>query len=551
MELRELSSNKQELSATGYLQRYFRLFNQCNAFDLLVILICLLSFGCSWIESMVNYDSLHWGFAFGSVLDLKRGAIPYSETFTAYGYIPGLATIVLTVFGERLISLGIITGLFYSLTLFLSYRVFLMFMQKHLAFISVLLIFLIHPYIIYAGANYFAYTFQLLALIFFLQYSEHHYNGFLAGFFLCMSVLARHSSVIAILPPFVILLCWEFFTVQITKKRIVEKIVIVGSGFIIPLTGFVAYLVMNSALDDFFFQNRMMIKLWGNIDNINTYLNFLASIFQIVDSYASDFRGKLFTLILIVCLFIVIREGIRKISGRTLISEYARYDVMAVCLVAVFGYLNSIHFYETFRLINGSSIGVGVCVLVLYNFFRQTGKPLKYIMVLSMILLFLFLSSTLFFKTTTSSYYPWKMDVLLHSGVKNETIGIFKGKILSKEYNDFYQEVYDAIAPFKNTCYILNYTSDGVAFLMNDLPRVQIASINYPWFEDVYKQAKLIDENKAVILSFKTLDFPGYTEIFKKNWPEEIPWLGEDCLFIYAPTRYVGNMHALTGHIEQ
>jgi hypothetical protein len=142
------------------------------------------------------------------------------------------------------------------------------------------------------------------------------------------------------------------------------------------------------------------------------------------------------------------------------------------------------------------------------------------------------------------------MDVLLHSGVKNETIGIFKGKILSKEYNDFYQEVYDAIAPFKNTCYILNYTSDGVAFLMNDLPRIQIASINYPWFEDVSKQAKLIDENKAVILSYQALDFPGYEEIFKKNWPDEIPWLGGDCLFIYAPKRFIDHNQAMPGHIE-
>jgi len=535
----ELSSHNKVLHRTEYLQKAYSFFSRFNIFDLMVIIICLSSFVCSCIESVVNYDSLHWGFAYGSVLDLKRGAVPYSGTFMGYGYIPVLiSSIALNLFGEKLIIIGIVTGLFYSLTLFLSYIIFLRFLPKHLAFISVLFIFLIHPYIIYPGGNYFAYTFQLLALIFLLRYTENRFNGIWAGFFLCLSVLSRYSSVIAILPPFVILLCWEFFTIQDTRKRVMEKIVIVASGFLIPLALFFTYLFMNSALGDFFFQNKMMIKLWGKVDSVETYLKFTASIFQIIDSYASDFRGKLFTLILIVCLFAIFREVVRKVFNGTVKSASTRYYIMAVCLVSVFGYLNSIHHYETFRLINGSSIGVGVCALVFDDFYRRARKPIKCLMVFLGVLMFLFLSSSLFFKTTTSSYYPWRMDILLHSGVKNQTIGIFKGKILTKEYNDFYQEVFDVIEPFKNKCYILNYTSDGTAFLMNDLPRVQIASIYYPWFEDVYKQAALVDQHKAVILSYEDLKFSGYKMIFKKNWPDEIPWLGGRCLYIYVPEKY-------------
>ncbi|MCX5849044.1 MAG: glycosyltransferase family 39 protein [Deltaproteobacteria bacterium] len=551
MGLRELSSNNKESSQAGYLQRFYFFFGRFNIFDLIVIIICLASLCCSWIESIVNYDSLHWGFFYGPALDLKRGAIPHSGTFIGYGYLTTwIQSISLNVFGERLLSIGIITGLFYSLTLFLSYRVFLRFMSKHLSFIAVGLIFLIHPYIIVPAPNYFVYTFQLLALIFFLRYSERHYNGFLAGLFLCLSVLCRYSSVIAILPPFVILLCWDFFAVQGAKKSAIEKIWIVCCGFFIPLTLFFAYLLMNSALDDFFFQNRMMIELWGKIDNVNTYLNFLAGILQIGDSYASDFRGKLFTLILVICLFILIREGIRKVFDGAVKSAYAHYDIAAVCLVAVFGYLNSVHHYETFRLVNGASLGIGLVVLVFYNLFINTIKPVKYLIIFSGILVFLFLSNSLFLKTTTSSYYPWKTDVLFRNGVTNKTIGIFKGKLLTKEYNDFYQEVFDAIAPFKNTCHILNYTNDSVAFLMNDLPRVQLASIYYPWFEDVYKQVKIIDRNEAVILSYKRLDFPDYTTIFIKKWPEEIPWLGGGYLFIYAPKRYAGDNDNLPDHTD-
>lgn len=542
MALRKLSANKHELSEEKPLQKFFLFFNRWNGFDLLVLLICAASFCCSWIESMLNYDSLHWGWPYLAALDLVRGAIPHSETLTFYGYLhTWIMKVALTVFGERLMSVGIITGLFYSLTLFLSYRVFLRFLAKHLAFIAVGLIFLIHPYIIYPSPNYFAYTFQLLALIFLLRYSENRYNGFLAGIFLSMSVLSRYSSVIAIIPPFIILLCWEFFTIQGTKKRIIEKIGIMSFGFFIPLIIFFAYLAMNSALDDFFYQNKMLINTIGKGDSIYTYLNFLASIIQINDSYASDFRGKLFTLILIVCSFIILREIIRKIFGKSVVSAYTRYDIAAVCLITVFGYLNSVHVYETFRLVNGASLGIGIVVFVFYIFFTQTIKPVKYLIVFSSVLLGLFLSATMFFKTTTSAYYPWKMDVLFSNGVTNKTIGIFKGKLLTKEYNDFYQEVFDAIAPFKNSCHILNYTSDVVAFAMNDLPRIQIAPVHFPWVDDISKQAKLIDRHEAVILSYKALDLPDYAEIFKKDWPDEIPWLGGGCLFIYAPKQYAGN----------
>jgi len=551
MALRELSSNKHESSESSSLQKYFQFFNRWSGFDLLVALICVASFCCSWIESIVNYDNLHWGSAYLCALDLKRGAIPHSQALVFYGFFQTwFHSVALVAFGERLMSVGIMTGLFYSLTLFLSYRVFLRFMPKRLSFIAVLFIFLIHPYIFYPAPNYFMYTFQLLALIFFLKYSENRYYGFLAGFFISMSLLSRYSSFIAVLPPFIILLGWELFAVQGTKKRIIEKILIVGSGVIIPLIVFAVYLAMNSALGNFFYQIGITSKIWGKVGNVGTYLNFLASIFQISESYASDLRGKLFTLILVICLFIIIREGIRKIFNKPVKSAYANYNIAAVCLVTVFGYLNSLHVYETFRLVNGASLGVGIAVFVFYNIFTETIKPMKYLVVFSGVLLCLYLSANMVFCKTTSSYHPWREDVLFHNGVTNKNIAIFKGKLLSKEYNDFYQEVFDAIAPYKKSCCILNYTSDVVAFLINDLPRIQIAPIYFKWLDDVSTQAKLVDRNQAVILSYKALDLPNYKIIFNKKWPAEIPWMESDYLFIYAPKQCSNDIRVPSGNFD-
>jgi hypothetical protein len=547
MKLSESSSHNKELLQTGYCQRTGLFFGRFNVFDLMVIIICLASFVCSFIESTVNNDNHHWGAAYVVALDLHRGAIPYSGVIIFYGYLTTwLHSFSLSLFGERLLSIGIITGLFYSFTLYFSYLIFIRFLKKNLAFFSVLLLFLMHPYIIYPGPNYLVYTFQLVALLFFLRYPKGRYNGFLAGFFLSMAFLARFTSIQAILPPFAILLLWDFFAAKKGEKQnAIKKILIVSSGFFIPLTLFFAYLLMNSALGAFFYENKMLAITWGGIGNIGVYLNFLASILQIAPSYASDFRGKIFTLILIICLFIIVRETIRKISGGAAKSVYAGHDVMAVCLVAIFGYLNSIHVYETARLVNGAALGVGICTLVSHHFFIKSPRPLKYIFISLVAGLVLFLSSTLFFVRTTSAYYPWRTDILLHSGVTNQTIGIFKGKILTKEFNDFYQEAYDAIAPFKGKCAIINYTPDCVALIMNDLPRVQISPMHFSWLEDMTKQARLIDECKAVVLSYKPLDFPGYKTIFKKQWPDEIPWLGGGYLFIYAPKQYSDNKKVL------
>ncbi|MBN1364230.1 MAG: glycosyltransferase family 39 protein [Syntrophaceae bacterium] len=492
---------------------------------------------------MVNCDNHHWGWAYITALDIKRGAIPHSEVIIFYGYIYTLLqSIALIFFGERLMSVGIITGLFYSLTLLLSYRIFHKFLKKSLAFISVLLLFLIHPYIIYPAANYFAYTFQLLALIFFLKYSQNRFNGFLAGFFLSMAVLSRYSSAIAIIPPFVILLAWEFFVFPDIKKHIIEKIGIVSAGIVIPLIIFFIYLGMNSSIGTFFYQTQTLIKLRSGLDNVTTYLNFLSFIFLLdTSSYAFGFRGKFFSLILIICVFVLAREIIGKVSGNPIKSDYNRYNIVAVSLIAIFGFLNSVHIYETVRLVNGASLGIGVVVFVFYRLFIRAIKPVKCLIIISGILLCLFLSSSILFTKTSSAYYPWRKDVLFCNGVTNKNIGIFKGKLLTKEYNDFYQEVYDSVEPFKNSCYILNYTFDVVAIVMNDLPRIQIAPLNLPGLYDVSAQARLIDRQKAVILSYKRLDFPGYKEIFCKRWPDEIPWLGGGYLFIYAPVKYANN----------
>jgi hypothetical protein len=507
-------------------------------FDLLVLLICLASFCCSWVESMVNVDNMHWGWAYLTALDVKRGAIPHAEVLIAYGYLYTLIqSIALCLFGERLISLGIITGIFYALSLFLSYRIFMRFMQRKLAFMAVLLMFLVHPYIIYPASNYMMYTFELLALIFFIKYPEKKYYGFLAGLSLGLSVLCRYSSFVAVVPPFIILLCWQYLYERKTvkTKAVAEKIFLMSMGFFLPLLIFMIYLALNSALGNFIRQNEVFVKFIGQGNDIKTYLNFLACIFQIEESLASDFRGKMFTVVLFICLWVMTKSFMAKLKSGVTSTRLFDENVFMVCIVAVFNYLNAVHIYETYRLANGASLGFGACIFVLGNCFKHSGKVMKSILVIIFLVVLWVLSSTLLFEKTTSAYYPWKKEILFGKGLENKKIKIFKGKLLSKACNDFYQGVYDVLKPFENKIYVLNYTWDSVAAAINDLPRVQISPYDAVGVDDLSKQEKLIEGRKAVILSYKKLDFPGYTTIFVKQWPGEIPWLGGGYLFVAVP----------------
>ena len=79
-------------------------FQNGRVFDFSVLLICCLSFGFSWIESRVNLDSHHCGLMYVQALDLKRGLIPYKETFTIYGILTSLMDIKLFLISPTLMK---------------------------------------------------------------------------------------------------------------------------------------------------------------------------------------------------------------------------------------------------------------------------------------------------------------------------------------------------------------------------------------------------------------------------------------------------------------
>ena len=494
-------------------------------FDILVFLIGCLSFVFSWIESSVNLDSHHWGFMYAQALDIKRGLVPHKDALIAYGYLTTwIQGISLSLFGERLISIGIMTSIFYSLSLFLSYRIFLKFLPKYISFFSVCTIFLLHGYIIYPWANYFSYTFELLSLLLFFGETISIKNIFSSGFFLGLSFLCRYSSIPAILPPFCMLLFFNPLLQKEPGEQMFNKTPFFIGGFLTPVILFFLLLIYEGGLSDFFIQNKAIATSFGRISSVSTLIFFpikLVLLRTIIhDGRAPEFRSFLLTInfffSLLTLLYFYNASFRKKLSTRENI-------VLSSCLVTLFGYLNSVHIYDMFRLVNGSSLGIGIAAYVLMETFRMpipSDEPwkkryVKTLILMSVFFTYIILVCTLLFKEISSAVVPWSLDILTVKEVKTAEISMFQGKILSKTYSDFYRDVYRVISKFGPYYYIINYTIDPIVAVINDLPRVQFSSFYLPSLAKAYPKEseriqQIINSRKAIILSTKDLQIPGY-----------------------------------------
>jgi hypothetical protein len=183
--------------------------------------------------------------------DLNEGLIPYREIFIQYGYLTTLIqSLSLNIFGNTVVSVGIITGIFYAGSIYLSYCLWQKVMNRWLSVLSAMLMFLVHGYITYPWANYFSYTFFLISLLF-LTASPGNINRYLlAGIFLGLSILARQSPLPLIAPFYLYFLLEYLSSAQKLRKEYLKNILMFHAGMIGVIVVFLLYLFKESALKD-------------------------------------------------------------------------------------------------------------------------------------------------------------------------------------------------------------------------------------------------------------------------------------------------------------
>jgi Dolichyl-phosphate-mannose-protein mannosyltransferase len=509
-------------------------------YDLAVLIICGISFAFSWIETIVNIDSLHWGLMYVPALDVHRGAIPYKDTAIIYGWLTTwIQSVFIGIFGEKLTSIGIPTGITYALTLQLSYRVFLRFLPRYFAFFSTFVMFLLHPYIVYAWSNYFSYTFLLGAILLLPNTYRVSRRTLLAGVMLGLSLLCRYSAALAILPPFFLFFIYCWLTEKPRRRAVFAGGSIFAIGFLIPIGAFLGYLLSQGVLADFWCQNREVVAAWGGGVTLANIIPKLLTCIIYPGWGVTGFHDAriLFFSLNFVGVLLVLGRIIRRKLGNTLVL---------VSLISLFGYLNTAHIYEVFRLINASSLGIG---LIAYICAALSVKGwLRLPLIILLVAPCFIWADDLILARNSSSYYPWPLSRFEGTNNAVPTMKLFEGKRMSQKYYNFYAQIDQKLAKYDDRYIVLNNTADPLLTVLRNRPRATQLSVPIsPGFSACCRESTKIDQiigaKPAIIFSLSEPKIPGYTVLFKQVWPYQVPWLGNmlgkrmenNMLYVSAP----------------
>jgi hypothetical protein len=513
--------------------------------DVLVIVFCFISIGLSVIESRLNTDAHHWGLMYVNGADLNEGLIPYREIFIQYGYLTTLIqSLSLNIFGNTVVSVGIITGIFYAANIYLSYCLWQKVMNRWLSVLSAMLMFLVHGYIIYPWANYFSYTFLLISLLFLTSSPQKRNRYLLAGVFLGFSILARQSPLPLLASIYLYFLLLYFSSARELRKEYLKSILMFHVGMVSVIGVFLLYLVKESALEDWINQSftiGIAYKSWVTPKRI--YHEFIRGIL-----FPRDKRLLLYSLVFFNALLLICKTVFPKGLGKLkkIQQQFSERDKLLFLFssVTLFGYLQSLHIYELFRLQSSSSLGLGLLIFSLHNLSNRFKRWKKVVFTVPVICVFIYLSSTLIFKGHSSVYYPWNRELLLSHQLKEpENIEMLQGKLYNEETRIYFQTITKTINDYSCQLeYLVNFTTNSyVPLLSKSFKKVQKSPFYSATFSGIIFQdeqpkiTQLLTQRKAIVIAAKIKEIPdNYQVVLKIKTPKNIRFV-DRIIYVAVP----------------
>jgi hypothetical protein len=514
--------------------------------DILVVICCLISVGLSVIESRVNTDAHHWGLMYANAADLNAGLIPYKQIFIQYGFLTTyIQNVSLNIFGNTVVSVGIITGIFYAANIYISYLIWQRVLNKPLAALASVLMFLVHGYIIYPWANYFSYTFLLLSIFSLTGSSQKGVNYLLAGIFLAFSFLAR-QSLLFVLPPFYL----YFMLIYISSGPDLQKIYLRNVatfhlGLFVIIGVFLLYLVSVSAFEDWIKQSFTIGIVYRHFLAPGNILKFIKAI---IFPFNSDGRLLLYSVIFLNALVIFCRIGFLKrlwqFKGHRMSVQQKDGFLFLLSATTLFGYLQSLHLYEVFRLQSSSALGFGLLIFSLVKISKRFKFWECLVLSVPLLVLFFYLVVTLVAHNTSSVYMPWSPKLLLsHQLSQPKNIEILDNKLYNEKNRWFYQTLSNTMKRYGcELDYLVNFTSNSyIPMLSRSYKKVQrspfyneyMSKIIFP--DERERISQLLIHEKALLVSSEIKRVPKNYRVVLTIKNTEVPFFGADITYIAVP----------------
>jgi hypothetical protein len=452
----------------------------------IVIVSCIsfISLTFSVFESRFNQDSHHWGLMYSIAVDVLNGLQPYIDSLNPYGILAAPINIIgLNIFGDRIVSLGIIYGILYSASLIIIYFLLGQFLDRWLSVVSVLLIFLIHGHIIAPWPNYAYYIFLLLSLLVFTR-SQQPAAYFGTGLLLACSLLTRNTSFIAILPPIFI----YFLTLYISDRKLItiKNIGLFTLGLILPLAIFLLYLINTASVQSWSFQTFQLfsvrffsIEFQSQDTALMKYPLFIYVLGKNIvrGLLFGDLRLKLYSLAFFNNLVILVVTLV-KFKRRKFVDRQDS-SLLLFCLVSTFGYLTALHDYQIFRLQSSAALSIGILIYSLSRLAQLGSNPRVRLLLLFVPCSFVVINlvSNFQFVPQSSYFEPWNLNSILAGDLREPKVGILQGKLYKEQRASYYEEISQILDKYADRLKILvNLTEDSfIPSISNKYKRVQVA----------------------------------------------------------------------------
>jgi hypothetical protein len=512
--------------------------------SLIVVACALASVLLSLFESKFNIDAHHWGLMYSNAADLVAGLVPYKQIFIQYGYLTTLVhALSLLILGNSVVSIGITTGVFYAVSIVLSYLFWLRYMDKRLACLSAVMMFLIHGYIIYPWANYVSYTFVLTSLLLITAPAEKWQSWLLAGVALSLGFVARQTSLLSTLAPFYLLFLYDLVAVDGTKS-VLRRVLYFHAGFVVPTGAYLFYLTRLGALHDWYVQNFELLSVYTSIyGGTKVLVKRFPHSLLLWGWDTRDIRFVIYTLVLICAVAAWLRTAASAFKQRAEHNGRLRFLASSVVLL---GFLQAFHIFEIFRLQNAASLGMGFLFVHLdeYASGLSSTRLRSAAFVFPTALLFVYLGSTLAFVGRNSVYNRWHIKQLAsHQLAEPRDVDFLRVKLLNPQLRAYYQELSAAIeANSGHLEYFVNRTRDCYnPLLAKRLKQAYIAPFYYPEIfrrvfpENLAKVEDYLKEGRALIVADSPEEIPSNYRIVKTlKEPDGVPMMKEDRSTIMA-----------------
>ena len=503
---------------------------------LLITSMVLFIFGSSFYfgykYAVFNTDFHHYSFTLESFLDFKNGFKLNKDIFIQYGNGQVYLFAILSNFFEiNLFTIGVVTQFLFSLKFIIFFFILRFFVDNLFSIIGVIIYYLLYTFTQTISSDIYASFFlHLFVLLYLYNYKKNNfYLIILTSFLIFLTISFRHTYLLNWVAFILILIFINFFLNKEFKYE--NKIII---NFCIILGLYFLYLIIDGRLF-LWFDQFLGVGLNAHLEIGNGYeMDFISRVKKLTfyflriirhaiwpNSYGSNY---FFTAIFITNLIFIFSLSYKFFFKNINDIKEKNKLLFILSLIGFCGSIQVIYNFEISRYINASFTFLIIFIYILQLIFNNLKNGYsKYLFLISILIFstpltiyppssilafhsiklkYPFQSNFFNFKLGTNYIYKNTKDLgntkfdFNNNLFLEPTNKIFKGKRLTQEYLDFYEDIEKDIC---NYSAIYNFSFDRTLHYLCADQKKYIPTLIFR--NNLLTKILELDNSKTILLS--------------------------------------------------